>query len=450
MMNKYIYVVLLLLLLPSERCFAITCNDLDGAYIFSQELDPVYLGFFGSQFASDSINNTFGTYGSEFSSLSVRNTFGTYGSNFSSYSANTDWTITPPAIYKWGDLIGYLTTNSGVAGGVSLTDIDASCSFYAQTPNTTPLIPTGVVASDGLYADKIALSWDQSIGASSYAIYYSTAETGQKILIDTTTFTSASIINLDPGVTYYFSITAINSFGESTFSISDGGYITANIDADGDGIQNANDNCPSDYNPGQEDTDGDGIGDICDTLDGPFDLNGTVQTNDGMDICTMVLASGKYMFSCNPVGVFSLTDLPREQNGTVKRQIYADGFFPKVDVLPDSIDEAVIMTRSGTCPNYNTLYDSAFMPGSAGKRIDISGKILLQDSETPLCAMALANGQYMFTCDGSGNYSLNIPLDSNGQFKLQVYADGFAPITQKFDESSPDNDVRMARAVECQ
>ena len=160
----------------------------------------------------------------------------------------------------------------------------------------------------------------------------------------------------------------------------------------------------------------------------------------------MVLASGQFMFSCNPTGVFSLTDLPREQNGTVKRQIYADGFFPKVDVLTDSGSEAVVMTRSGTCPNYNTFDDPAFVPGAAGKRIDISGKILLQDSETPLCAMALANGQYMFTCDGTGNYALNIPLDTNGQFKLQVYADGFAPITQKFDEFSAINDVRMSRA----
>jgi hypothetical protein len=183
---------------------------------------------------------------------------------------------------------------------------------------------------------------------------------------------------------------------------------------------------------------------------GPVDLTGTIKTNDGTDICAMVLASGQFMFSCNPTGVFSLTDLPRENNGTVKRQIYADGFFPKVDVLTDSGSEAVVMTRSGTCPNYNTFGDPAFVPGSSGKRIDISGKILLQDSETPLCAMALANGQYMFTCDGTGNYALNIPLDNNGQYKLQVYADGFAPIAQKFDEFKTTNNVRMARALECQ
>ena len=164
----------------------------------------------------------------------------------------------------------------------------------------------------------------------------------------------------------------------------------------------------------------------------------------------MVLASGQYTFSCNPPGVFSLTGLPLENDGTVKRQIYADGFFPQVDVLTGASNEAVVMTRSGTCPNYNIPYDPAVVPGSAGKRIDISGKVLLQNSQTPICAMVLANGQYRFSCDGSGNYALNIPLDTNGQFKLQVYADGFAPITQAFDEFQSINDVRMARAVECQ
>ena len=185
-------------------------------------------------------------------------------------------------------------------------------------------------------------------------------------------------------------------------------------------------------------------------IDTPVDLSGTIKTGNDMDICAMVLASGQFMFSCDPPGVFSLPGLPREQNGTVKRQIYADGFFPKIDSFAGSSDDAVVMTRSGTCPNYNTPYDPAVVPGSAGKRIDISGKVLLQVSATPICAMALANGQYMFTCDGTGSYALNIPLDTNGQFKLQVYADGFAPITQKFDEFSASNDVRMARSVECQ
>jgi hypothetical protein len=35
------------------------------------------------------------------------------------------------------------------------------------------------------------------------------------------------------------------------------------IDTDGDGVQDANDNCPSVANAGQQDTDGDGVGDAC-------------------------------------------------------------------------------------------------------------------------------------------------------------------------------------------
>jgi len=180
------------------------------------------------------------------------------------------------------------------------------------------------------------------------------------------------------------------------------------------------------------------------------DLSGTIKTVDGTEICAMVLASGRYTFSCNPAGVFSLTDLPREADGTVKSQMYADGFLPEITTVTESGREAFVMTRSGTCPNYNIPYDPAFVPGSAGKRINITGKVMLQNGETPICAMVLANGQYMFSCDGTGRYALNIPLDSKGQFKLQVYADGFAPSIGTFDEFKTTNIVRMARAIECQ
>jgi hypothetical protein len=182
-----------------------------------------------------------------------------------------------------------------------------------------------------------------------------------------------------------------------------------------------------------------------------FELNleGVVKTTDGLDVCAMVLASGKFMFSCNPAGLFSLPDLPSESDGTVKRQIYADGFFPKVDVLVGGSNDAVVLTRSGTCPNYNTPINPNVYPNISGKRIDISGSVNVGNNGDPVCAMVLANGKHMFSCDGSGGYALNIPLDKNGQFKLQVYADGFAPTVQTFDEFQTRSDVRMARSSEC-
>ena len=178
-------------------------------------------------------------------------------------------------------------------------------------------------------------------------------------------------------------------------------------------------------------------------------ISGNVQTIDGVDICAMVLASGKYMFSCNPNGPYTLNNLSREIDGTVKRQVYAHGFFPRVDVLPGTTYETVVMEPARNCPNYNLPYNPDTFPGSAGKRHSISGRVLLQSTDMPICAMVLANGVHMFSCDGSGRYLLEFPLDNNGQFKLQVYADGFAPSVQSFDEFSLGDDVRMARSSEC-
>ena len=94
----------------------------------------MYLGFFGNQYALNSIMNTFGSYGSSYNSNSVRNTFGTYGSPYSIYSVANNYTVTPPVIYKNGTPLANFTTNQFLASAVSLENIDAECTFTASSP----------------------------------------------------------------------------------------------------------------------------------------------------------------------------------------------------------------------------------------------------------------------------------------------------------------------------
>jgi PKD repeat protein len=64
-----------------------------------------------------------------------------------------------------------------------------------------------------------------------------------------------------PG-TYNITLTVSNEYGsDSEIKIN---YITVLFDTDGDGICDDEDNCPGTYNPGQADGDGDGVGDACD------------------------------------------------------------------------------------------------------------------------------------------------------------------------------------------
>lgn len=93
-------------------------------------------------------------------------------------------------------------------------------------------------------------------GTISGKIYCNSAFTGQNILwvgaYDMRYQTDPFIADIDDAL----------SAKQTIFSIAEG---STPVDTDKDGIEDNEDNCPNTYNPGQEDTDGDGVGDACDT-----------------------------------------------------------------------------------------------------------------------------------------------------------------------------------------
>jgi len=74
-------------------------------------------------------------------------------------------------------------------------------------------------------------------------------------------------VDIDGDVGRYSSI-ALSSSGYPHISYLDrtnNNLTYATMDTDDDGISDGEDNCPTIHNPGQEDSDGNGIGDTCDT-----------------------------------------------------------------------------------------------------------------------------------------------------------------------------------------
>jgi len=92
---------------------------LRGASIVAQDYDRTFLGTLTNEVNSNSIFNKIGTYGSDISTNSIWNDIGTFGSEISSYSPFNDITSTPPMIIKNGNIIGYLTVNKIISGGIS-------------------------------------------------------------------------------------------------------------------------------------------------------------------------------------------------------------------------------------------------------------------------------------------------------------------------------------------
>ena len=164
-------------------------------------------------------------------------------------------------------------------------------------------------------------------------------------------------------------------------------------------------------------------------------ISGSVAYN-GTPVCAMVLANGQYLFTCQPGDDFGkyVLDVPLDKKGEITVQAFVSGLSPfrmTTDTSDLNMDIAMQpASLQSKSPAVTTVIASnAATPAG---RARITGTVALADG-TPLCAMVLANGQYMFSCNANnGIYDLTVPLDSKGEITQFVFVSGLQPYRHTF------------------
>jgi len=147
------------------------------------------------------------------------------GGTLVSGSVSYDATTKKATFYPSYDL-SYLTTHTATittaVKDMAMNAVQATYSWSFVTeaaPVTTPAAPSNIQAVGG--DKKVTISWTAASGATSYNLYYATSYAnanktmGTKISSITSPFVYTSSTN---GTTYYYVVTAVNSFGESVAS----------------------------------------------------------------------------------------------------------------------------------------------------------------------------------------------------------------------------------------
>jgi N-acetylneuraminic acid mutarotase len=158
-------------------------------------------------------------------------------------------------------VVGGIPGLSGVSGAVEVYD-PATDSWSSRAPMPTPRVAPGVAVVDGiLYAISGQVANPPFLSNIVEAYDPATDSWTTKAPIPTSRYDAR------PGViggTIYVAGSGGGNTAISTLEAYTASCTNTAPDGDGDGIPDADDNCPVTPNPDQADSDGDGIGDACD------------------------------------------------------------------------------------------------------------------------------------------------------------------------------------------
>ncbi len=154
-----------------------------------------------------------------------------WNSGYNSTTFNIYWSTAPGVSKNTGIKISQVSspyTHTGLNNGTSYYYVVTAVNSYgesadsvqvAESPFATgiaPSLPAGVIANPGSKENEIR--WDATARATSYNVYWSAVPgvntvSGNRV---STAFHSFAHQNLTDGTTYYYRITAVNNYGESS------------------------------------------------------------------------------------------------------------------------------------------------------------------------------------------------------------------------------------------
>jgi hypothetical protein len=173
---------------------------------------------------------------------------------------------------------------------------------------------------------------------------------------------------------------------------------------------------------------------VCDTTDGWATVAGSIAYNDA-PLCAMVLANGQYMFTCgqgDAFGQFEL-DVPLDAAGEITVQAFVSGLAPYREIVSacGPAMDIEMQAASQQSRSVEVTTDVSSDPSGRSGWVRIAGTV--NGGGTTLCAMVLANGQFMFSCgENLGRYDLTVPLDAGGKITHYVFVSGFQPYKSVF------------------